>query len=183
MEQDVNIPVLRSLLVPLPPLPEQQRIAETLSAVDAKMQVEERHKAAQQRLLKTALDHLMTGKVCVIGVIDRGARRRRAPNNFCARGVRQWARRKGHISHVMLEAIVWERSVAYQLERIPELIAYVRNDHRHFSIPYAWQWVRHEYRPDFVIRYRKETGEAIKIILEIKGFRKGARSPKRRRVK
>jgi type III restriction enzyme len=53
---------------------------------------------------------------------------------------------KSHISHVVLDAPQWEHSVAYQLERMPEVIAYARNDHLDFTIPYEWQGVRHEYR-------------------------------------
>jgi type III restriction enzyme len=77
---------------------------------------------------------------------------------------------KSHISHVVLDAPKWEHSVAYQLERIPEVIAYARNDHLDFTIPYECQGVRHEYRPDFLIRWRREDGREVKIVLEVKGF-------------
>jgi len=77
---------------------------------------------------------------------------------------------KSHISHVVLDAPKWEHSVAYQLERIPEVIAYARNDHLDFTIPYEYQGVRHEYRPDFLIRWRREDGREVKIVLEVKGF-------------
>ncbi len=75
---------------------------------------------------------------------------------------------KSHISHVVLDTEKWEQSVAYRLERIPEVICYARNDHLDFTIPYEWQGARHEYRPDYIVRYRTENGE-IKIILEVKG--------------
>jgi type III restriction enzyme len=77
---------------------------------------------------------------------------------------------KSHISHVVLDAPEWEHSVAYQLERIPEVIAYARNDHLDFTIPYEYQGVRHEYHPDFLIRWRREDGREVKIVLEVKGF-------------
>lgn len=77
---------------------------------------------------------------------------------------------KSHISHVVLDAPKWEPSVAYQLDRIPEVIAYARNDHLDFTIPYEWQGARHEYRPDYIIRWRCEDGREIKVILEVKGF-------------
>lgn len=76
---------------------------------------------------------------------------------------------KSHLSHVVLDAPRWEHSVAYQLERIREVIAYARNDHLDFTIPYEWQGKRHEYRPDYLIRWQVEGGE-VKVILEIKGF-------------
>jgi len=77
---------------------------------------------------------------------------------------------KSHISHVVLDAPKWEHSVAYQLERIPEVIAYAKNDHLDFTIPYEWQGIRHEYRPDYLIRLRTPNGREIKVILEVKGF-------------
>jgi type III restriction enzyme len=78
--------------------------------------------------------------------------------------------KKSHISHVVLDAPQWEHRVAYQLEQIPEVIAYARNDHLDFTIPYEWQGVRHEYRPDFLIRWRREDESEVKIVLEVKGF-------------
>lgn len=77
---------------------------------------------------------------------------------------------KSHISHVVLDAPKWEHSAAYQLERMPEVIAYARNDHLDFTIPYEWHGFRHEYRPDYLIRWRRNDGTEVKVILEIKGF-------------
>jgi type III restriction enzyme len=77
---------------------------------------------------------------------------------------------KSHINYVVLDAPKWEHSVAYQLEKIPEVISYARNDHLDLTIPYEWQGVRHEYRPDYIVRWRCEDGGEIKIILEVKGF-------------
>jgi type III restriction enzyme len=77
---------------------------------------------------------------------------------------------KSHISHVVLDAPNWEHSVAYQLERTPEVFAYARNDHLDLTIPYEWQGVRHEYRPDYLIRWRCEDGHEVRVILEVKGF-------------
>jgi hypothetical protein len=77
---------------------------------------------------------------------------------------------KSHVSHVVLDAPKWEHSMAYQLEQMPEVIAYARNDHLDFTIPYEWQGARHEYRPDYLIRWRCEDGREVKIILEVKGF-------------
>jgi type III restriction enzyme len=33
-----------------------------------------------------------------------------------------------------------------------EVIAYARNDHLGFAIPYLWQNRQHEYRPDYLVR-------------------------------
>jgi type III restriction enzyme len=45
-----------------------------------------------------------------------------------------------------------------------------KNDHLDFTIPYEWEGIKHEYRPDFILRARKKDGGEKKIILEIKGF-------------
>ncbi|HXF05588.1 MAG TPA: DEAD/DEAH box helicase family protein [Blastocatellia bacterium] len=88
---------------------------------------------------------------------------------------------KSHISHVVLDAPKWEHSVAYQLERIPEVIAYARNDHLDFTIPYEWLGARHEYRPDYLIRWRLPDGSEVKVILEVKGLRPSRIGRRRRR--
>uniref|UniRef100_A0A7C5VVH9 Helicase/UvrB N-terminal domain-containing protein n=1 Tax=Thermomicrobium roseum TaxID=500 RepID=A0A7C5VVH9_THERO len=78
---------------------------------------------------------------------------------------------KSHISHVVLDAPTWEHSVAYALERLEEVIAYARNDHLGFAIPYMWLHQQHEYRPDYLVRLRTPavpTGE-MTVILEVKG--------------
>jgi type III restriction enzyme len=77
---------------------------------------------------------------------------------------------KSHVSHVVLDAPKWEHSVAYHLEQIPEVVAYVRNDHLDFTIPYEWHGTRHEYRPDYIIRWRCANGHEVKVIMEVKGF-------------
>ncbi len=51
--------------IPLPPLPIQQKIAEILSAVDEKIQAEEKKKQALENLFKSMLSNLMTGKIRV----------------------------------------------------------------------------------------------------------------------
>ena len=65
LKQGINIPVLKSLLVPFPSLPEQLEIARMLSAIDEKTEAEEDRKTALQALFKTMLHLLMTGKLRV----------------------------------------------------------------------------------------------------------------------
>ncbi len=77
---------------------------------------------------------------------------------------------KSHISHVVLDAPKWEHTVAYELEQMPEAIAYARNDHLDFTIPYEWQGARHEYRPDYLIRWRMPDGTEVEVVLEVKGL-------------
>ncbi|MDR5704350.1 MAG: restriction endonuclease subunit S [Armatimonadota bacterium] len=56
---------LSKCFIPLPPLPEQQAIADILRTVDRRIEAEENRKRALEALFKTLLHHLMTGKVRV----------------------------------------------------------------------------------------------------------------------
>jgi type I restriction enzyme S subunit len=56
---------LLNVPIPLPPLPEQQAIAETMRTVERKIEVEKGRKRALEALFKTLLHHFMTGKVRV----------------------------------------------------------------------------------------------------------------------
>lgn len=56
------------------------------------------------------------------------------------------------------------------MERLPEVLAYARNDHLDLAIPYEWEGARHEYRPDYLIRLRWKGSSELKVILEVKGF-------------
>jgi type I restriction enzyme S subunit len=49
-------------LMTLPPLPEQRRIAEILSAVDRKLELERRRKEKLKRVKKGLMDELLTGR-------------------------------------------------------------------------------------------------------------------------
>ncbi|MCX9077142.1 MAG: restriction endonuclease subunit S [Candidatus Methanoperedens sp.] len=48
--------------IPLPPLPEQRRIAEILSAVDRKLELERRRKEKLERMKKGLMNELLTGR-------------------------------------------------------------------------------------------------------------------------
>ncbi len=74
------------------------------------------------------------------------------------------------MSHVVPDAPAWEHSAADQLEHLPEVIAYARNDHLDFTLPYEWQGVRYAYRPDYLARWRTENGREVMVILEIRRF-------------
>jgi type I restriction enzyme S subunit len=65
--------VLREL-IPLPPLPEQRKIACILRTVDKKLQAEETRKQDLEALFKTLLHNLMTGKIRVkdLGLSETG---------------------------------------------------------------------------------------------------------------
>lgn len=57
--------VVQNRLLPLPPLPEQERIARALSSLYLKVESEQKRKAALQSLFKTMLHQLMTGNLRV----------------------------------------------------------------------------------------------------------------------
>jgi type I restriction enzyme, S subunit len=61
----LSLQLLREILIPLPPLPEQQKISEILSSVDEKIK-SERKQLEQLKILKKGLMHdLLTGRVRV----------------------------------------------------------------------------------------------------------------------
>jgi len=57
--------VFESLKVPLPPLSEQEKIAEILSTVDKRLEIERKRKEKLERVKKALMDLLLTGKVRV----------------------------------------------------------------------------------------------------------------------
>jgi len=61
----INKTVFLNLPIPLPPLDEQQKIANILTTIDQKIQAEEKKKQTLQNLFKTLLQQLMTGKIRV----------------------------------------------------------------------------------------------------------------------
>jgi type III restriction enzyme len=76
---------------------------------------------------------------------------------------------KSHVSHVA-EHSKWEHTAAYYLEKSPQVISYVKNDHLDFVIPYELYGARLNYLPDYLIRLRCADGSELNLILEVKGF-------------
>jgi type III restriction enzyme len=72
--------------------------------------------------------------------------------------------KRSHISHCIFDSR-WEVSEAFELDRNPNVEAWVKNDHLGFEILYIFRGVVRKYRPDFIIRLK--TGEFL--ILETKG--------------
>ena len=62
-QASISLARLRSIPIPLPPLAEQQEIARMLQAIDARIEAEEKKKAALEALFRTLLHHLMTAKI------------------------------------------------------------------------------------------------------------------------
>jgi type III restriction enzyme len=76
---------------------------------------------------------------------------------------------KSHVSHVVVDS-GWEHKVAYELDKHPDVIAYVKNDRLDFTIPYEWEHQVHSYYPDFIIRIKLRDESEANLILEVKGF-------------
>jgi hypothetical protein len=72
---------------------------------------------------------------------------------------------KSHVSHVVLDSTQWEGGAAFWLEASEEVVAYAKNDHLGFLIPYDYDEKPHLYTPDFVIRLRN----GLTLIVETKG--------------
>ena len=64
-QADINRNVLKNLKVPLPPLPEQQEIAEILQTIDQKIDLERRKKELYEELFKTMLNKIMNQEIDV----------------------------------------------------------------------------------------------------------------------
>jgi len=67
-QQAINNKDIERFRIPLPPLPEQKRIAFILSAIDSRIEAEEAKKKALDELFNSMLHNLMTGKIRVKGL-------------------------------------------------------------------------------------------------------------------
>jgi type III restriction enzyme len=72
--------------------------------------------------------------------------------------------KRSHINHCVYDS-TWEAAEAFELDRNPNVEAWVKNDHLGFEVLYIFKGVVKKYRPDFIIRLA--TGEHL--ILETKG--------------
>ena len=64
---------------------------------------------------------------------------------------------KSPINRVTLDGIkgnTWEETVATLLERHADVSSYVKNDGLDFLIPYVHAGMKHDYKPDFIVRLR-----------------------------
>lgn len=71
---------------------------------------------------------------------------------------------KSQISHVVYDS-TWEKTAADLCEEMPEVLAWVKNDHLDFSIRYLWKGATKLFIPDYLIRLTN--GKTL--VLEIKG--------------
>lgn len=72
--------------------------------------------------------------------------------------------KRSHINFCVYDS-TWEASEAFQLDHNENVIAWVKNDHIGFEIPYIYQGIVHKYRPDFLVKL----ADGSHIIIEVKG--------------
>jgi len=82
---------------------------------------------------------------------------------------------RSHINFCVYDS-TWEASEAFELDRHPEVNAWVKNDHLGFDILYLHNGVVKKYWPDFIIRMK--SGEHL--VLEVKGRDEDLDKTKRR---
>ena len=74
-----------------------------------------------------------------------------------------------HVQHSHINMCVfdsrWEASEAFELDRSPQVAAWVKNDHLGFEITYSFRGIIRKFRPDYMVRF---AGGKI-LILEVKG--------------
>ena len=64
----------------------------------------------------------------------------------------------------------WEQIVAQSLEALPEVAAYVKNDHLEFAIPYVHSGRTRRYLPDFIVRLVQRPGDVPRhLVVEVSG--------------
>ena len=68
--QEITKSNLAKILIPLPPLPEQQRIAEILSQIDQTIEKEQQYKEKLQKIKQGLMGDLLTGKVRVNHLVE-----------------------------------------------------------------------------------------------------------------
>lgn len=71
---------------------------------------------------------------------------------------------KSQISHVVYDS-TWEKTAADACEDMPEVVAWVKNDHLDFAVRYLWKGTTRLFIPDYLIRLTN--GKTL--VLEIKG--------------
>ncbi|MBW9220660.1 restriction endonuclease subunit S [Methanothermococcus sp. SCGC AD-155-M21] len=69
---NLNSTIVSSIQIPLPPLPEQQKIAKILSKIDEIIEKEEKYKEKLKKIKQGLMEDLLTGKVRVNHLIEEG---------------------------------------------------------------------------------------------------------------
>jgi type III restriction enzyme len=86
---------------------------------------------------------------------------------WTSRDVREVA--KSQVNYVVADTRRWEQSAAFELDRHPNVQAFVKNAGLGFAIPYQHNGEPHDFVPDFLVRWA-EDGPPRMLILETKGY-------------
>jgi len=70
-QKNINLEILESFKLPLPPLHEQQKIAEILSTVDGRLELLRKRKERLEKIKKGLMNDLLTGRVRVTNLIEK----------------------------------------------------------------------------------------------------------------
>jgi len=73
-----------------------------------------------------------------------------------------------HVNYVVADTKRWEQSAAYVLDTHNEVESFVKNAGLGFGIPYLDNGQKHEFQPDFIVRFRDRP--SFHLVLETKGF-------------
>ena len=72
--------------------------------------------------------------------------------------------KRSHINMCVFDS-TWEASEAFELDRSPNVAAWVKNDHLGFEITYSHKGIIRKFRPDYLVRLA--SGKIL--VLEVKG--------------
>ncbi|MFQ5715213.1 MAG: BPTD_3080 family restriction endonuclease [Candidatus Scalinduaceae bacterium] len=72
--------------------------------------------------------------------------------------------KRSHVNFCVFDS-AWEACEAYELDRNPNIKAWVKNDHLGFEVIYVFEGVVRKYRPDFIVQLKTDNF----LILETKG--------------
>jgi len=97
-----------------------------------------------------------------------------------ARPVFETAPGKCHVNLVVADTETWEQAMACKLERMDEVVRYVKNEQMGFTIPYTVDGQEHQYVPDFIACIEDGHGaeDLLNLVIEVSGFPGGHKDTK-----
>ena len=82
-----------------------------------------------------------------------------------------------HLNYVVLDSN-WEAKLADALERMPEVVCYVKNQGLGLQIPYSFEGGSANYIPDFIVRIDDGGEASLNVLLEVTGEKKKDKAAK-----
>lgn len=92
--------------------------------------------------------------------------------NFTTSKENRWRTdpRKSHVNLAICDGD-WEVEFCRVVEGHPRVLAYVKNQNLGLEVPYLYGSMPRRYYPDFIVQVDDGRGDALNLIVEIKGFR------------